>query len=126
MAGRGTTTGARREGGGESNPLWPRRRRWGAGGGDEDGERVRERVLARARLLITLWGGFVPLGPAAFDEPAASLPIQNSSSARAWLSSSAIASRVMVLRFLWPIATSPSFFLLLRPSSSSDSGSGTS
>ena len=87
---------------------------------------MRERALVGARFLMTLWGAFPPLGPAAFDEPAAPLPIQNISSARASLSSSAIASRVIVFRFLWPIATSPSFFLLLRPPSSSDSGSGTS
>ena len=100
VTGRGTTTGARREGGGEINPVWPRRKRWGAGGGDEDGERVRERALADARLVTTLWAGLPLLGPGAFDEPAASSPIQNNYSARAWLNSSAIASRVIVFLLL--------------------------
>ena len=127
VASRGTIAGALREGGGENKPVWPRRRRWGAGGGEDEGERVRERARVVTPLLEGLSFDLELLdGTTVEDEALLSLN-QNCSSARASLSSSAIASRVMVLRLLLPTATPPSFRTSLRRLSSlSDSGSGTS
>ena len=122
--------GALRDGGGENKPVRLRRSRCGAGGGDDEGERVRERARLEARFFNTLcltspFAVLLLLPATAVDDDAPSdgPPIQNCSSARASLSSSAIASSVIVLRFLWPTATAPS--LLLGASSLSDSGSGT-
>ncbi len=128
VARQGTTAGALREGGGENNPVWPRRRRWGAGGGEDEGERVRERARVVTRLVMRFGTTLLLLldATAVEDEDCLS-PSQNCSSARASLSSSAMASRVIVLRLLWPTVTSPSLGTSEgRRSSLSDSGWGTS
>ena len=97
---------------------------YGAGGGDDDGERVRDRAREVTLFLTTRRTGWRE-GPAAATG-AADSPIQNASSALASLSSSAMASRVSVRRFLWPTTTSPGFPRRALSSSPSDSGSGTS